>query len=119
MEAQGDSTESCFVRNMRTLIEYSYRPCCRGSGNDGVWEELQKAVCRFLVSMKGWLLEVPGSSLVGEEEQLTKDLLTMFINLSIDTDKLRMEAERKCEALETEIAESKSAKKKKRQALTV
>jgi len=112
VEARDDSGGSLFVRNMRTLIEYSYRPCCHDSG-DGVWEELQKAVCRFLVSQKGWLLEVPGSGLIGEEEKLTKDLLTMFINLSIDTDQLRMEAERKCEALKTEIAESKPAKKKK------
>ncbi|PUU73420.1 hypothetical protein B9Z19DRAFT_1163088 [Tuber borchii] len=117
VEAQSDSVESLFVRNMRTLIEYSYSPHCYGLG-DGVWEELQKAVCRFLVSQKGWLLEKPGSGLVGEDSQLTKDLLTMFINLSIDTDKLRMEAERKCEALKTELAQSKSAKKKKRQALT-
>jgi len=111
VEAQGDSVESLFVGNMRALIEYSYSPCC--DRDDGVWEELQKAVCRFLVSQKGWLLEMPGSGLVGGEEQLTKDLLTMFINLSIDTDKLRMEAERKCETLKTELAQSKSAKKKK------
>jgi len=112
VEAQSDSAERLFVRNMRTLIGYSYSICCYGSDDDA-WEELQKAVCRFLVSQKGWLLEMPGSGLVGEDEQLAKDLLTMFISLSIDTDKLRMEAERKCEALKTELTQSKSAKKKK------
>jgi len=117
VEAQDVSEELIFVKNIRELIRYSYHPCCQDSGSlggwdeshradDGVWEDLQKAVCGFLASRKGWLLLVPGSSLIDEEEQLTKDLVTTFINLSIDTDKLRMEAERKYEALKTEIAQS-------------
>ncbi|PUU73421.1 hypothetical protein B9Z19DRAFT_1196919 [Tuber borchii] len=112
VEAKGDSAEPLFVRSMRTLIGYSYSICCHGS-NDDAWEELQKAVCRFLVSRGGWLLEVPGSGLVGEDSQLTKDLLIMFINLSIDTDKLRMEAERKCEALKTELAQASQRRRRK------
>ena len=111
--------ESLFMRNMRALIKYSYYPCSHYCDDDGVWEELQKTVCGFLVSQKDLLLEAPGSSLISEEKQLTEDLLTAFINLSIDTDKLLIEARREREALKTELAQSKSAKKEKRQALTI
>ena len=117
VEAQDAPAEFLFVKNMRELIKYSYHPCCQSSDSPGswdkpqkagdrAWKELQKAVCGFLASRKGWLLEVPGSSLIGEEEQLTKDLLTAFINLCIDMDELRMKDEGEPEVLMTEIAES-------------
>jgi len=83
VEAQDVSEELIFVKNIRELIKYSYHPCCQNSGSPGVWEDLQKAVCGFLASRKGWLLKVPGSSLIDEEEQLTKDLVTALINLSL------------------------------------
>ena len=117
VEAQVASEEYLFLENMRALIDYSYNPCCHDSdssggperweesqrADSGVWEELQKLVCGYLVSRKGWLLEAPGSSLIDEEEQLTKDLLTIFIKLSINTDKVSMDVERQCEASEPEI----------------
>ena len=118
-EVQGTTEESLFAETMCGLAQYSYHPCCTDGSNLDVWEELQKVVCGFLVSQKGWLLEMSGSYLIGNQEELAKDLLTAFINLSIDTDKLRMEAERKYEALRKEITQSKSAKKRKRQALTI
>jgi len=110
---QYTSEESLFMRNMRALIKYSYHPCSHFCDDDGVWEELQKTVCGFLMSQKGLLLEAPVSSLISEERQLAEDLLTAFINLSINTEKLLMEAGREREALKTELAQSKSAKKKK------
>ena len=117
--AQDTTEEFIFMRNIRALIKYSYYPCPHDCDDDSMWEELQKTVCEFLVSQKDLLLEAPGSSLINEEKQLTEDLLTAFINLSIDTDKLLMEARREREALKIELAQSKSANKKKRQALTI
>ncbi|PUU76322.1 hypothetical protein B9Z19DRAFT_985329, partial [Tuber borchii] len=118
-EARDTAKESMFVENMRTLIRFLYDPCCNGS--DGVWEELQKAVCGFLVSQRGWLLEAPGSDLICEEEQFAKDLLAEAINLLIDTDKLRVAAENSSEAmrLATAIPGNRSGRKKKRQALII
>jgi len=136
VEAQGTTEESLFAENMRGLVQYSYHPCCTDGhgGNLDVWEDLQYVVCGFLVSQRGWLLEAPGSNLISDQEELAKDLLTAFINLSIDTEKLRIEAERKYaidteklrieaerkyEALKTMIAQRESLKKRKRQALTI
>jgi len=118
-EARKTTKESIFVENMRTLIAYSYNPCYHLSGNDDVWEELQGTVSEFLVVQKSWLLKEAVSGLICEEEQLTKDILIGLVDLLIDTDKLRMKAEREREALKTELAQSKSAKKKRRQALTI
>ena len=118
-EARDTAKESVFVENMRTLIQFSYDPCCNGS--DGVWEVLQKTVCGFLVSQRGWLLEAPGSDLICEEEQFAKDLLAEAINLLIDTDKLRVAAENNSEAirLAAAIPGNRPGRKKKRQALTI
>ena len=118
-EARDTIKESIFVENMRTLIAYSYNPCYHLSGNDDVWEELQETVSEFLVVQKSWLLKEAVSGLIFEEEQLTKDIMIGLVDLLIDADKLRMKAEREREALKTELAQSKSAKKKKRQALTI
>jgi len=118
-EARDTAKESVFVENMRTLIQFSYDPCCNGS--DGVWEELQKTVCGFLVSQRGWLLEAPGSDLICEEEQFAKDLLAEAINLLIDTDKRRVAAENSSEAIRLAVAitGNRPGRKKKRQALTI
>ncbi|KAG0641298.1 hypothetical protein HOY80DRAFT_955384 [Tuber brumale] len=112
-EAQGKVKESLFVENMRALIQYSYNPCC--SGNKGAWEELQKTLSRFLVSKKGWILEEPGSGLIGGEEKLAKDLLAGAINLLIDSDKLLVAAEKQIEDLKLDPKDTgnKLGKKKK------
>ncbi|PUU73422.1 hypothetical protein B9Z19DRAFT_1163090 [Tuber borchii] len=137
-EAQDTTKESIFVKNMCGLIKFTYTPCC--NGNDNVWKELQKTVSEFLISKKGWL-EEPGPDLSNTEEQLAKDLFAAAINLLIITDQCLidkdkiiadtnerlidkdkiladtsnscMQAQRKCEALKTEVAQLKKKAKKK------
>ena len=118
-EARDTAKESVFVENMRSLIRFSYDPCC--NGNDGIWGELQKTVCGFLVSQRGWLVKPPGSDLICEEEQFAKDLLAEAISLLIDTDKIRTAAQNGVEALRLEIAipANRPGRKKKRQALEI
>ena len=136
-EAQDTTKESIFVKNMCALIRFTYTPCC--NDNDNVWKELQKTVSEFLISKKGWL-EAPGPDLFNREDQLAKDLFAATINLLIitdqcltdkdkiiadtnerlidkdkilaDTSRSCMQAQRRCEVLETEIAQLKSPKKK-------
>jgi len=118
-EARDTAKESVFVENMRTLIRFSYDPCCNGS--DGVWEELQKTVCGFLVAQRGWLLKPPGSDLICEEEQFARDLVAEAINLLIDTDKIRLAAGNSSEALRpaTGNTGNRPGRKKKRQVLEI
>ncbi|KAG0130007.1 hypothetical protein HOY82DRAFT_540403 [Tuber indicum] len=99
-EAKGTIKESVFSENMRALILYSYYPCC--SGNDPVWEELQKTVSGFLASKKGWILEAPGSDLISGQEKLLKDLLTSTIKLVIDADERLAAAEKQVGDLKLE-----------------
>ena len=118
IEAEDTATESIFVKNMRTLIEYSYNPCCDYAGDNDVWKELQKTVWEFSIKQNSWFLGEPGSDLICEDKRLTKDILAGLINLLNDTDNLRIQAEGERLDLKAELAR-KSGLKKKRQALII